>query len=298
MVQKRGNQNTDNVARMMKLILFLFCVLFVFVIKTQEQLIHSDTLSISKSFSAHCQTTETCEYSLVLSTSSGSYSANVTVDVDSSVGNPQIVNVKASEPATIKITVTEISQITITINSVTSPSNSMLITLYDSVGNVVTDSKQLVFRVPNYCQSSLCVLAFQRSSEWTKGLVAQFKVNNTVAATLDEKSLTVITVPVAQYDLLIIEIIPDPNEDPIPDDITVSVFDGTSYPFNWYSNFYYTPMITYSNGCGNPPPPPEPIHSPFGGYLYQIKQKQLEEFLRRIGTSYSALWYRITKNEI
>ena len=281
---------------MLKLILFLLSALLLIIVRADNTEIQRNSIE-AKSFTAHCQTSQTCDYSLVLSTSGSSFGATVTVQVDSNVGSPTTVSVKSSEPATIKITVNDSSKITIYIDSTTSPSSAMLFTVYDSEGNAIADSKQLVMRVLNDCQTETCDFSFHRSEFWTTGLVALFRVNFTVQATLDDNSPWDIPVTVGPYDSLIVEIVPDPNEAPVPDGITVTVLYGQSVALYWYSNFYYTPMITFSNGCGNPPPPPEPITSPFGGYLYQIKQKQIEEFLASIGTSYSTLWYRITKNE-
>ena len=280
---------------MLKLIVLFLSSLLLIIVRAGADNTEIQRNSIeAKSFTAHCQTFKTCDYSLVLSTSGSSYDATVTIQVDSNVNAPVTVNVKVSEPATIKIKVNDSSKIIIYIDSVTSPSSDMLFTVYDFEGNAIADSKQLVMRVPNDCQNETCDFSFHRSEFWTTGLVALFRVNFTIQVTLDSNSAWDVPVTVGPYDALIVEIIPDPNEAPVPDGITVTVLHDQSVALYWYSNFYYTPMITYSNGCSNTPPP-KPITSPFGGYLYQMSKKEIEEFLANIGT---VPWYRITKNEL
>ena len=283
--------------RMLKQILFVFSVLFLFLAKAENVEIQGNSNgSLLKNFKANCQTTENCLYSITLSTSGSSYSLVLTIVVDSNIVSVQTLSVKSSEPATAYFQVSTDSIISISFDQVSSASSSMLFTLKDNAGNTIIDSKSRQFIVPNECRSSECSLTYSRTGVWKENVVADLKVNNQLVAELGKNYPNPITFNVVQGDLVTIEIVTDPLEPIIDDGLTVSVQFGPVTLLTWYSNYYFSPMVAPSVGCSNPPPPPppNPTGSPFGGLLYPITQEQIKEFLARTGTSYSTLWYRET----
>lgn len=282
---------------MLKQVLFILGALFLFFAKAENVEIQKNSSShLSKSFTAQCQTAETCNYLLVASTSGASFGVTITIYIDTTLAFSGTYTVTNSQPATISFPVESGKTITINYASVTTPSNAMLFTLFDDEMNPVADSQQLEFPAANYCVSTTCAVLFSRTPiGWPTNLAVKFYINEALAAEVNTTA-NFINLDIAQYDVLKMKIVLDPSTPAIPDGLFAGVLAGANPLIMWYSNYYFTPMILNNTTCSNtpPPPPPNPTGSPFGGLLYPITQQEINEFLARTGTSYSTLWYRET----
>ena len=279
---------------MFKPILLCICTFFLLIVKAQssgDQDHYNNDLS--KSFTAVCENSSNCTYSLVLSTTSSSYNVDVAIFVDTVNEFSDNIIVTNASPVTVNFNVTQGSQISISFNVPAQPPGSFVrFQLYnqaDGNGQLVQDSKNLKFSVLNTCtEGSYCTLAFQCSRDWVPNVFAQFKINGTIVATLNDTT-TAQDVSFKAFDILSVEIVGNPVD--IVDNLIVAVVEN-QFTLFWFSNSYFTPMLA----TGNCLPPSPPIPSPFGGLLIPMTQEQIDLFLKTIGTSYSTLWYRETEN--
>ena len=277
---------------MFKPVLLFFCTFCILFVKAQNLGVQDHfNNNLSKSFKAVCETSSNCTYSLVLSSTSTSYNVDVTIFVDTVNEFSENISVTNASPVTVNFNVTQGSQISITF-SVQSAGSYLRFQLYnqaDGNGSLVQDSKSLKFLVSNTCTGeSSCTLEFVRSQEWVPNVSAQFKINGTIVATVNDVNMEQI-VSYNAFDILSVEIVGNPVD--IVDNLIVAVF-ANQFTQYWFSNSYFTPMIA----PGNCLPPSPPIPSPFGGSLIPLTQEQIDLFLKTIGTSYSTLWYRETEN--
>ena len=283
--------NINSLYGMFKPVLVYLYILFVLFVKAQDSGFQENKDgNLSKSFTAVCENSANCTYSLVLSSTSTSYSVDVTIFVDTTIEFTGTVSVTSSIPVTVNFNVTQGNQIAV-VFSVQPAGSYLRFQLYnqaDGNGVVVQDSKSLKFSVFNTCTGeNSCSLSFTRSSEWAPNILAQFKINGTVSATLDNLTRTQ-TLSFKAFDNLSVEIVGNPAD--IIDNLIVAVLEN-QFSLFWFSNSYFTPMLA----TGNCLPPSPPIPSPFGGPLIPLTQEQIDIFLKTIGASYSTLWYRLTK---
>ena len=284
---------------MLKQVLFIITALFIFFVKAENTEIQvNSNNNLSKSFTAHCQTAETCNYVFIASTTGQAYEVGLSIYVNMSPVSTGSYSVTSLTSATISFPVSDGSNIMITVDEIDKASSDMLLTLYDNFGNVVADSKQLEFTVKNFCLDVTCEVSLERTPiGWPTNLAAKLYINETVVAEVNSSTSNSVNFNFKPYDILKMKIVHDPSTPAIPDGFEAGVYFGSDALSLWRSNLYYTPMVLNSASCSNlpPPPPPNPTGSPFGGLLYPITQEQIKEFLARTGTSYSTLWYRETE---
>jgi len=282
---------------MLKSIFAIFSFLFLFVIKAQSlEVQESSNDGLLKSFTAKCANHETCLYSLILTSTGGSYSANVAITVDSAMPITQSFSIKSTEPGSINFEVNYNSNITIIFSGISAPSSFILFTVYnkpDGQGDVVINSKSLQYLVPNKCSAGSCSLNFGKSTIWASNVSAKVKVNGAVVATLNTATPSA-TISINPNDIISVEIVTDLLDPTIPDNLSVSAFFAGNIISNWFSNSYYTPMIFSATGCPITPPP---INSPFGGPLIIMNQEEINTFATNIGTSFSTSWIPETETD-
>ena len=277
---------------MFKPILLCLCTFFLLIVKAQNLGVQDHfNNDLSKSFTAVCENSINCTYSLVLSSASTSYNVDVTIFVDTVNEFSDNISVTNASPVTVNFNVTQESQISIsfTVQPAKSYMRFQLYNQADGNGQLVQDSKNLKFSVLNTCAVGIsCTLSFQRSQNWASNVLAQFKINGTIVATLNDVTMEQ-DVSFKAFDILSVEIVGNPVD--IVDNLIVAVVEN-QFTLFWFSNSYFTPMLA----TGNCLPPSPPIPSPFGGPLIPLTQEQIDLFLKTIGTSYSTLWYRETEN--
>ena len=242
---------------MLKQVLFIFGALFLFFAKAENvEIQENSNIHLSKSFTAHCQTAETCNYVFSATTSGQFFVTTFSIYVNSTVVSTGSYVVTTSEPVIISFPVTDGSKISIIFDLMDKESSDMLFALHDNVGNVVANSKQLEFPVLNPCQSDTCNLLFLGTAkDWSSNLAAKLYINGTVAVEFN------ITTPIANYfdikpyDILDIKIVHDPKTPAIPNGLAFSLIFGETQIAVWYSNVYYAPFIYNSASCSNRPPP-------------------------------------------
>ena len=288
---------------MLKPVLFLICCLLLFVVKAQEIEVqnNSNNADLLKSFTANCNTANTCTYSVVLmaTNSSTSYSADVVVTVGSTDQPTASVNVNFTNPAVINFEVIDKTPISVSFNL--QPPNEydvefVIFNQANGQGDVVQDSQNLQFLVRNPCTSQSCVLNFGRSAtDWPTTLTALLKINNVVTTILNSTNPISVIVPFSDSDLLSMEITGDTTN--LPDGLRAGILFNSAPIIQWFSNGYFTPMV-FPGVCASPPPPPNPTPSPFGGPLVPLTQEEIDAFSTSIGTSFSTSWYRETENTL
>lgn len=196
---------------------------------------------------------------------------------DVSYGNPQIFDFGIKDQSQIVVGFYP---------DVLPPTPNVYFRVYNKAGGkgqVVQDSKGLKFLVANPCQSVGCSFQLSRSFSWSATVYANFKINGTIVATLND-TVQATDVIFNFADILSIKI--GGNVATIPDDSAIFVNYLTDPFFAWYANSIHTPL-TFPGIC---------TPSPFGGLLAPLTKEQIQKFLDSIGTSYSTLWYRETEN--
>ena len=279
---------------MFKPILLCLCTFFLLIVKAQNLGVQDYfNNNLSKSFTAICENSSNCTYSLVLSNtnSTGPYDAAISIFVGAENVFSNEITVTNANPVTINFNVTQGSQIGIMFIT-TTPETYMRFQLYnqaDGKGEIVQDSQSLQFLVWNACALESCTLSFSRSPSWVPNVVSNFKINGTIVATVDNTVAT-LDITYKPFDIMSIEVVGNPSD--IVDGLMVVAFAEELNFLIWYSNSYFTPMLATANCLA----PPAPIHSPFGGPLVPVTQEEIDLFVKTIGTSYSTLWYRETVN--
>ena len=283
---------------MFKSVFLLFSLLFlVFVSAENSQLQGSLSTDLSKSFTATCEGSSVCMYSVVLSSTNVTvtYGSRVTVivgteleldvSVDVNYTNPAIINFEAMDKAPINVDFVFGAY-------AGGDEKYFLIQIFnkaDGRGDVILDSKNLQILLENTCVGQGCTMEFSRSTEgWPNTLAALLKINGTTAGILNAINSTT-NVLVDEGDILTVEL--DGITTNIPDNLYVYASSQFS-SFMWLLNAYYTPMY-FPGDCS---PKPIPIPSPFGGPLIPATQEEIDAFLAAIGASFSTLWYRETEN--
>ena len=271
---------------MLKILLILVSLLFI--VKAHNLNVKNDNRL--KSFTAICADSSSCTYSLVLSSTNQSYEVGFGIYVDSQEIIEQQHIITMATPVTVNFGVNQGSQISIFFATNTT-GNSVQFEVYnqaDGTGQLVIDSNRLSFLVLNTCAGgNSCSLIFTRGFGWTPNVSAQFKINGTIIATVNETITSHNDIPYTAFDIMSIEIVGNPED--IIDGLIVGAYKGADDYLVWYSNSYFTPMI-FPGICA------PPIPSPFGGPLIPLNQKQIDMFLASVGTSPSTLWFRETEN--
>ena len=291
------NQSHHNKATMFKSVFIIFGLLFLVFVSAENLEIQSSlSTDVSKSFTATCDGSNVCMYSVVLSSINVTvtYSSKVSVIVGGVEELAVIVTVDYANPAIINFEVTDKAPINVLFDMGYADGDGKytLIQIFnkaDGRGNLILDSKSLQILLQNTCPGQGCTLLFGRSTNgWPNTLAALFKINGTTTATLNAINSTA-NVLFNEGDILTVEL--DGITTNLPDNLIV--FASSQYSgFSWFLNVYYTPMV-FPGVCA---PSPIPIPSPFGGPLIPVTQEEIDAFLAAIGTSFSTLWYRETEN--
>ena len=282
---------------MLKPLLLIFInVLFLFVIKADNSQIQvNSNENLLKSLTATCGGSETCTFSLVLSSiiENQDYYVQVNIFVDSDQTKSEAFQVNYGTPRIINFEVKDQSEIQIKFQFPTGRGqNAALFKVYNQPnggGHIIQYSKSPIFLLPNNCQTPNCVYQFIGSSSmgWPLNVFAYCKINNTLSTTLNTINSD-FKLLITENDILSIEIGTNPLDIPIPDGLTIDVFDENGLPvFSWKSSSFFNPMVFPAICVPS-------IPSPFGGDLSPITQEQINAFLASIGASYSTLWYLLT----
>ena len=283
---------------MFKSVSLLLCLLFlVFVSADSLEIQSSLSTDLSKSFTATCDGSNVCMYSVVLSSVNitTEYEAQVTVTVGSVVQPDVQVSVNYTNPAVINFEVTDKTPISVMLELKPMSIYGALFQVFnkpDGLGDLVLDSQSTQFLLANTCVGTGCTLIFVRSaSGWPNTLAALFYINGVSVATLNSTNPTDVDITFNEGQILTIELVGITTG--LPNDLEVVVFFGGSQIFGWSSNAYFIPLV-FPGVCA---PPPIPIPSPFGGPLIPVTQGEIDAFLASVGTSLSTLWYRQTVNQ-